>query len=139
MDINDLLNERPGEDKFRFHGVRAATLNRLIAQSEDGQITLWGRVEDEDGNADYEQGQGELSATDIRHWELSFNEFCDENGMVLVLEKQVAEPFEEQYSRSELLVRVEEWKVIGGLRPVFDEDGDVVEEEAFSLQEIMEM
>lgn len=136
--VDQLLSKN--SENYRFHGVRAATLNRLQAQSEDGNVTLWGRVEDEDGNADYEQGQGELSSTDISDIEMSYNEFCDENGLVLVLEKQVDEPFEELHptDRREHLIRAEEWKVIGGLRPLFDEDGDVVEEEAYSLEEVLE-
>lgn len=139
MNIDDLMSKH--SDNYRFHGVRSATLARLIAQSEDNQITLWGRVEDEDGCADYEQGQGELSATDISDIEMSFNEFCDENGLVLVLEKQVASPVDELHptDRREHLLRCEEWRVVGGIRPVFDEDGDVIDQEAFSIEEIGEM
>lgn len=139
MDIDNLLSKH--SDNYLFHGVRGATLFRLINQSENGQIVLWGRVEDEDGRADYAQGRGEISATDISDIEMSYNEFCDEEGLVLVLEKQVASPVDERHStdRREHLVRCEEWRVIGGIRPVFDEDGDVIDQEAFSLEEIGEM
>ncbi len=136
-DIDNLLSKH--SDNYRFHGVRSATLNRLIAQSENGELLLWGRVEDEDGNADYAQGEGELSCTDISDIEMSFNEFCDEGGLVLVLEKMVAEPIENDHETDdrEHLIEASEWKVIGGIRPLFDEDGDVISEECFSLEEIL--
>jgi hypothetical protein len=138
-DIDELMNKR--SDNYLFHGVKGATLAQLIDQSEDGNLVLWGRVEDEDENADYSQGQGELSATDINDIEMSFNEFCDQSGLVLVLEKQVAEPVDELHptDRREHLIRCEEWRVVGGVRPVYDEDGEVVDQEAFSLEEIGEM
>lgn len=137
-DIDTILSKN--NDNYRFHGVRSATLYRLIQQSENGEITLWGR-NPESETSEYLQGEGELSCTEIQYWEMSFNEFCDEEGMVLVLEKQVAEPFEEQHETDyrEHLIRAEEWKVVGGLRPVIDEDGDVIDQEAFSLEEIFEM
>jgi hypothetical protein len=135
-DIDNILSKH--SDNYRFHGVRSATLSHLVAQSENGQIVLWGR-NSESETSEYLQGEGELSVTDISDIEMSFNEFCDESGLVLVLEKIVAEPIEVEHESDdrEHLVRVEEWKVVGGLRPVFDEDGDVVDQEAFSLEEII--
>jgi hypothetical protein len=134
MDIDELMSKH--SRNYRFHGVRAATLNRLLQQSEGGQIVLWGRVEE-----GYEQGKGEISATDISDIEMSFHEFCDEDGLVLVLEKKVESPFEERHptDRRECWLQCEEWQVIGGIRPVFDEDEDVIDQEAFSLSEIMGM
>ena len=135
MDIDQLLSKH--SDNYRFHGVREATLSRLVAQSENGQIVLWGR-NSESETSEYLQGEGELSVTDISDIEMSFNEFCDEGGLVLVLEKIVDEPAEVDHESDgrEHLVRVEEWQVVGGIRPIFDEDGDVVDQEAFSLDEI---
>ncbi len=136
-DIDDIMSK--SSEHYLFHGVRAATLQRLIAQSEHGQIVLWGRVEDEDGNADYQCGRGELSTTDISDIEMSFNEFCDEDGLVLVLEKLVDEPFDELHptDRREHWIRAEEWRVVGGVRPVFDENEEVIDQQAFSVEEIM--
>ena len=135
MNIDQLLSKH--SDNYRFHGVREATLARLIAQSENGNITLWGRDTEDEG--EYLEGAGELSVTDYYSLDLSFNEFCDEDGVVFVLEAVVDEPSEEQHGRHEILVKAEEWKVIGGLRPVRDENEDVIDQEAFSLEEIFEM
>ncbi len=136
MDIDQLLSKH--SDNYRFHGVRSATLSRLIAQSENGEILLWGR-NPESETSDYQQGTGELSVTDISDIEMSYNEFCDDGGLVLVLEKIVAEPVEIDHESDarEHLVRVQDWKVVGGLRPVVDEDGEVIDQEVFSLDEIL--
>jgi hypothetical protein len=136
MNIDQLLSKH--SDNYRFHGIRSATLTRLIAQSENGQIVLWGRDTEDEG--EYLAGQGELSVTDISDVEMSYNEFCDEGGLVLVLEKLVTEPVEVRHEtdRREKLVQAAEWQVIGGLRPIFDEDGDVIDQEVFSLDEIVE-
>ena len=137
MNIDQLLSKH--SDNYRFHGVREATLARLVAQSENGTITLWGRDTEDEG--EYLEGAGELSVTDISDVEMSYNEFCDEGGLVLVLEKLVVEPVEIRHEtdRRERMVQASEWQVVGGLRPVFDEDGDVIDEEVFSLDEIIEM
>ncbi len=71
---------------------------------------------------------------------MCYSEFMDEGGIVLVLEKCVENPFEcvHPSDRRQRIIRAEEWRVIGGLRPVeLDEDGDVLEEEALSLEEII--
>ncbi len=143
MDKDLLLIEKPGEDKFRFHGVQASTLEELISQSEEGKILPWGTDHNEfvDGEIYYEyfQGEGYLFATDWSGIELSFSEFCGDGGIVLVLEKIVDEPqewFPRPSDRRERLIRVEEWKVICGLRPVFDEDGDVIDQEVVSIEEM---
>ena len=145
-DIDNILSKH--SDHYRFHGVRSATLQALIAQAENGQVALWGtdhdeHIDNEDGEleAEYTQGEGYLYVTDISDVEMSFNEFCDEGGLVLVLEKVASEPFEFDHptDRRQSIIKVEEWKVVGGIRPVVDEDGDVIDQEAFSLEEIMEM
>lgn len=139
VDIDQLLSK--SSENYLFHGVRAATLHRLIAQSENGEILLWGtdhdeHIDNEDGELDteYVQGQGFLYTTDISDIEMSYQEFCDDGGLVLVLEKMVAEPFDFEHpsDRRQHIVKAEEWKVIGGLRPLFDED-----EECFSLEDIL--
>ncbi len=136
MDIDTLMSKH--SRNYRFHGARAATLSRLVAQSENGSITLWGR--DLENEGEYLEGHGELSCTDISDIEMSYNEFCDDGGLVLVLEKIIENPFEEGHESDvrEHLIRAEEWRVIGGLHPIFDEDGDVIDQEAFSLEEIMQ-
>ncbi len=144
MDIDTLLSKH--SDNYRFHGVRGETLEELIRQSTDGQIILWGtdhdeHIDNEDGEMDveYVQGQGYLYTTDIKSIETSYNEFCAD-GLVLVLEKQADEPFEYSYDRNrQHIIRAEEWRVIGGLRPTFDEDGELIDQEALSLEEIIEM
>ena len=144
VDIDNLLSK--SNEHYLFHGVRAATLSRLIGQSENGSILLWGtdhdeHIDNEDNELDceYVQGEGFLYTTDITDIEMSFNEFCDEGGLVLVLEKQVEEPFDFEHpsDRRQHIVKFEEWKVVGGIRPLFDEDQDVIGEECFSLEEIL--
>ncbi len=141
MDIDKLMSELPGEDKYRFHGVCGATLSELVRQS-DGEIRLWGT--DHDGNIDnadnefetkYVQGEGYLYVTEQKSWETSFNEFAGEDGLVLVLEKRVSDPFETS-NRHESIVRTEEWLVIGGLRGIYDENEELCDQEALSLEEI---
>ncbi|MFL5625926.1 MAG: hypothetical protein ACJ788_10085, partial [Ktedonobacteraceae bacterium] len=97
MDIDTLISK--SSDNYRFHGTRGF-LSELIAQSENGEITLWGRDHDEavDGEieAEWVQGQGFLYATDITGIDVCFNSFCESGEVVLVLEKIVAEPQEWQ-------------------------------------------
>jgi len=146
MNIDTLLSKH--SDTYRFHGVRSATLQELINQSQDGEIALYGTDHDEhidnedfEFDAEYTQGAGFLYVTSFRDVEMSFNEFCDEDGMVFVLEPISSEPFEFDHpsDRRQSIIKVEDWKVVGGLRPMFDEDGDLIEMEAFSLAEIGEM
>lgn len=129
-----------------FHGVKGATLDRLIAQSDDGHITLWGRVVDEEGRAGYECGAGELSVTDAASIEVSFHSFCDEDGMVLILEPITDDPSVECHNQDEYLIKAEEWRVAGGLRPVYTEvdeeeewpdEPELIDQQEFSLEEIL--
>lgn len=145
MDIDDLMIKN--SDNYRFHGVRRATLERLVSQSEGGEIRLWGTDHDEHiDNADgefeveYVQGEGYLYTTDISDLEMSASEFAGDDGLVLVLEKIVDEPFEFEHpsDRRQCIVRAEEWRVIGAVRPIFDEDGDMIDQEALSLDAIRE-
>ncbi len=144
VDIDNLLSK--SNEHYLFHGVRSATLSRLISQSENGSILLWGtdhdeHVDNQDNELDteYVQGQGFLYTTDISDVEMSYQEFCGEGGLVLVLEKIVSEPFDFEHPSDDRqhIVKVEEWKVIGGIRPLFDEDEEVIGEECFSLEEIL--
>lgn len=146
MDIDELMSKH--SDTYRFHGVRSETLSQLVAQSVDGSIALWGTDHDEhvdnwdnEFETKYVQGAGFLYVTRFADVDMSFNEFCDEGGIVLVLEPIIgSEPveFDHPSDRRQLIINVEEWRVIGGLRPVFDEDGDVIDQEAFSLEEIIQ-
>jgi len=71
--------------------------------------------------------------------DMSCNEFVDAGGLLFVLEPVVTEPQEREHDtdRRECLLHVEEWRVVGGLRPVFDEDEEIVEFAAFSVDEIL--
>ncbi len=142
MTIDQLLSK--DSDNYRFHGA-GDFLSELIAQAEDGEITLWGRDHDDavDGESECEwvQGQGYLYCTYIRGIEVCYNSFSGSEGLVLVLEKLVDEPQEwspRSGDRRESLIRAEEWRVIGAVRPLFDEDGDEIDQEAFSLQDILD-
>jgi len=143
-DIDQVMSKH--SDNYRFHGVRSATLEALIAQASP-DIALWGtdvdeHIDNQDGEteAQYTQGAGFLYVTGVSDIEMSFNEFCDDGGIVLVLEKVASAPFEFDHptDRRQSIIKVEEWQVVGGLRPVVDEDGEIVDQEAFSLEEILE-
>src|SRR5713226_4836379 len=114
-DIDQVMSK--SSDNYRFHGVREATLSRLIAQAEDGNILLWGTDRyvhiDDDEFAEYTQGAGYLYTAEIQGWEICFDSFIDDCGLVLILEKQVEEPFEFDHpsDRRQKLIKVEEWKV----------------------------
>jgi hypothetical protein len=145
MDIDDLMTK--SNDYYRFHGVRRATLERLVAQGEGDQLRLWGtdhdeHIDNQDGEfeVEYVRGAGYLYTTDISDLEMSASEFAGDDGLVLVLEKIIDTPFEFEHpsDRRQCIVRAEEWRVVGGLRPVFDEDGDLIDQEALSLDEIRE-
>lgn len=145
MDIDNLMSKH--SDHYRFHGVRGVTLERIVSQSEGGPLHLWGtdhdeHVDNENGEFEcqYLQGTGYLYTTDISDLEMSASEFAGDDGLVLVLEKQVDAPFEFEHSddRRQHIIKVEEWRVVGGIRPLFDEDEDMVDQEALSLDEIRE-
>jgi len=139
MDIEQLLTKH--SDNYRFHGVQGATLRKLIGQSENGQIVLWGQSDPDGDFSEYVQGAGSLYVTDISGIGLSYKEFACEDGLVLVLEKQIENPqesFPRAATRIERLIETAEWRVIGGLRATsFDEDGDYEEDEAISLSDIL--
>ncbi len=127
-----------------FHGVRGATLRRLIVQAENGHIALWGTDQDEHVDEDFEkaeyvQGEGYLYVTDISDIEMSVNEFCDETGLVLVLEPQVEYPFDFEHPSDyrQHIIKVEEWKVIAGLRAICDEYSEVEDYEEISLDDLL--
>src|SRR4051812_17498103 len=116
VDIDNLLSK--SNEHYRFHGVRSQVLSQLISQSENGQIILWGEdhndfIEEEEVYSEYVQGEGYLYSTSVEGMELSCDPtFCNDGGIVLVLEKIVDEP-QEWYPRPgdkrERLIRVEEW------------------------------
>ena len=153
MELDELMGKH--SDTYRFHGVKGCNLSRILKNSEEGEITLWGRAdedaeEEEDEVNGYLPGRGELSVTKWTDIEMSCNEFCDEDGVVFVLEPIVESPREDEHpsDRREFRIQVEEWRVIGGIRPVFertyDEDDELIEEElvefqALSLEEIEEV
>jgi hypothetical protein len=145
MNIDQLLSKH--SRNYRFHGVRQATLEALAAQATDGKVALWGtdhdeHVDNQDGefDAEYVQGAGFLYCTDIRDIDMSYQEFASD-GLVLVLEKVAEQPFEFSHptDHRQSIIKVEDWKVIGGLRPVFDEDEEVIDQEVVSLDEVLEM
>jgi hypothetical protein len=142
MDIELLLSKH--SDNYRFHGA-GQFLSSLIAQAENGEMKLYGRSHDDavDGEEECEwvAGLGYLYVTNMAGIEICYNNFASDDKVVLVLEKQVDEP-QEWYPRNadsrEMLIRVEEWKVIGAIHPTaFDEDGDVLEDEGISLEDLL--
>lgn len=144
MELDALLTKN--SNNYRFHGA-GAHLSALIAEAVDGEIKLYGRSTDDavDGQDDGEwvAGSGYLYCVEVSGLELVYNNhFMGPDNLCLVLEKIVDEPQEwspRTADRRESLIRVEEWRVIGAVRPVeFDEDGDAVEEEAFSLEDILD-
>lgn len=153
MELDELMTK--DSSLYRFHGVKECNLSRILKNSEEGVVTLWGRAdedadEEEDEVNGYLPGRGELSVTRWNDIEMSCNEFCDEDGVVFVLEPVVESPREDEHpsDRREFRIQVEEWRVIGGIRPVFqreyDEDDNLIDEEivefqALSLQDILEL
>ena len=143
MNIDQLLSKH--SDNYRFHGVQSETLEALVSQMEDGVISLWGtdhdeHIDNQDGEFDseYVQGAGFLYTTTINDIEMSYSEFSGDDGLVLVLEKVADEPFEFTHptDRRQRIIKVEEWKVVGGLRPVLDEDGEICDQEVVSIEEM---
>jgi hypothetical protein len=141
MEIEQLLSKH--SDNYRFHGA-GQFLSSLIAQSEN-EMKLWGRTTDDavddEEKCEWVQGEGYLYVTNMAGIEICYNNFASDDKIVLVLEKQVDEP-QEWYPRNadsrEMLIRVEEWKVVGAIRPTaFDEDGDVLEDEGISLEDLL--
>lgn len=145
MTMEELLCKH--SENYRFHGVRAATLYRLVTQAENSQLLLFGtthneEIDNQDGEleSEYEQGYGFLYCTDISDIEMSSNEFTDEGGLVLVLEKQVTDPFEVIHPTDsrQRIIKVQEWKVVGGIRLIFGEDNEMISQEVVSLKQILE-
>jgi hypothetical protein len=140
MDIFDMFDHNGQETVF--HGVHGAALARLIEESEDGKLHLYGRsVRDESDIAlEYEQDGGYLYVTHYGEIELSANEFAGDDGLILVLgaRKPGAEVQDGGQPR-EHVICLDEWEVIGALRPVFSEDGEFLEEEmeVLSVEEIL--
>lgn len=143
MDIFDMLDHNGRETVF--HGVRGATLNKLVSESEDGKIHLYGRSSrdwDDEGCAiSHIQDGGYLYVTEYKEIDFSVNEFCDDGGLILVLGAKASDPEIVDEAAREHVIRLDEWEVIGGIRPSFDpESGELDEEnwEVLSLQEVME-
>jgi hypothetical protein len=128
MDIFDMLDHNGRETVF--HGVRSATLSKLVSESEDGNIHLYGRSSrdwDDEDAASHIQNGGYLYVT-------------DDGGVILVLGAKVSDPEIVDEAAREHVIRLDEWEVIGGVRPAFDpETGDLDEEnwEILSLEEVL--
>jgi hypothetical protein len=141
MDIFDMLDHNGRETVF--HGVRSATLSKLVSESEDGNIHLYGRSSrdwDDEDAASHIQNGGYLYVTDYKEIDFSANEFCDDGGVILVLGAKVSDPEIVDEAAREHVIRLDEWEVIGGVRPAFDpETGDLDEEnwEILSLEEVL--
>jgi hypothetical protein len=100
-----------------FHAVHGNVFHLLKNQVEgDGQIVLWGRNEDEDGDEWRERGKGEVSCSSFDTMQVSIDNFFDENGMIFIM----AGENPHQYKEYEYLVTIPEWKIVGGLRPTDD-------------------
>ncbi len=142
MDIDTLMSK--DSDNYRFHGA-GQFLSALIAQAENNEMKLYGRSHDDkvDGEEECEwtPGEGFLYVTNMAGISICYDNFASDDKIVLVLEKVVDEPqewFPRNADRREMLIRVEEWKVIGAIRPTaFDEDGDVLEDEGIALENLL--
>jgi len=124
-----------------FHAVAASNLSKMI---ENGAIHFYGRAETdaqnaESGNAaEWILDGGWLYTVSNRDLDLSENEFVGD-GLILELAAIVENPQIVLQGRNgrEKVIRVEEWQVVGAIRPICDEDGEVIDQEEISFEEIV--
>lgn len=114
-----------------FHAVHGDVLSLLQSQvQDDGQIVLWGRVdedEDEDG-CEHARGRGEISCTDAASLEdVSIGYFYDEDGMIFILAGNARRANDE-----EVLMELSISSIVGGLR--ITDDPEIFE--FYSLEEL---
>ena|SRR5215469_2937337 len=115
------------KNEVYYHAVTGNVFGMLQNQAEDGQITLWGRNEDDE----HERGTGQVSCSSFDGLQMSIDNFYDEDGMIFILAGENAEKFNSE----EYLVSLSEWKIVGGLRST--EDPEVFE--LYSMEEMMEL
>jgi hypothetical protein len=104
------------ENEVFYHAVHGNILRMLQNQAEDGEIVLWGRVEDEDGYESHERGQGKISCSSFDGLQMSIDNFYDEDGMILIMAGENPEKFNSE----EYLVSLPAWRIVGGLRTTDD-------------------
>jgi hypothetical protein len=138
----------------KFHGVRGATLNRIIESSQeigDGKVHLWGRAwsdydeDHEDEPLEYVQDGGVLYTTQYDDLSLSCNEFMDESGAILMLgaRKGINPKVEYQGPGDrEHVITLSEWEIVGAIRPIYaDEYQYEIDEDQvdfYSVEEVLE-
>ena len=122
-----------------FHAVAASNLAHMI--QEDG-IHFYGRsepdVELEDEALEWVRDGGWLYTVANTDLDLCESEFV-QDGLILELAPRVDHPEIVLQGRNgrEKVVRVEEWEVVGAMRPLVDEDGEVIEQQEFSLLQVL--
>ncbi len=108
---------------------------------EDG-IHFYGRsepdVELEDEALEWVRDGGWLYTVANTDLDLCESEFV-QDGLILELAPRVDHPEIVLQGRNgrEKVVRVEEWEVVGAMRPLVDEDGEVIEQQEFSLLQVL--
>jgi hypothetical protein len=123
-----------------FHAVAAANLSQMVY---GGQVHFYGRsapdAELEDEVLEHILDGGWIYSVSNRDLDLCFNEFVGD-GLVLELAPMVAHPEIVLQGRNgrEKVIRVQEWQVVGAIRPVTDEDGEVVAQEEISFEELID-
>lgn len=151
VDFLDKLDYNGHE--VRFHGVVAGNLSGILdlSRSEgDGKIHLYGRdhADEEEGMEnealDWLVDDGVLYTVKFDDIELSYSEFCDDEGVVLMFGARAGIEPEIRYQgrgNRENVLRVPEWEVIGAIRPVYqDEDEYEIDDdkiEFFSVEELL--
>lgn len=122
-----------------FHAVAAANLAHMI--DGDG-IHFYGRSEPDeeldDEALEHILDGGWIYTVANADLDLCENEFVAD-GLILELASKVESPEIILQGRNgrEKVIRVEEWEVVLGIRPVLDEDGEVIDQIEFSLEEIL--
>lgn len=114
-----------------YHATTGNVFGMLQSQAEDGEIVLWGRVEDEDGDESHERGQGKISCSSFDGLQMSIDNFYDEDGMIFIMAGENPEVFNSE----EYLVSLPEWKIVGGLRAT--EDPEVFE--LYTMEEMVSL
>jgi len=124
-----------------FHAVAATNLAHMI---ESDGIHFYGRsapdaeLSEKDEALEWVRDGGWLYTVANTDLDLCENEFV-RDGLILELAPRVGNPEIVLQGRNgrEKVIRVEEWQVIGAIRPILDADGEVVDQQDFSLEDIL--
>lgn len=115
------------KNEVYYHAVHGNVFGMLQNQAEGGEIVLWGRNDDDE----HERGKGQISCSSFDGMQMSIDNFLDEDGIVFIL----AGENPERFNSEEYLVRLPEWKIVGGLRPTDDPETF----ELYTMEEMVEL